>query len=65
MAIIWFQKHLGFFAFSTQPRSFISKCRRTNSKKICSVMAPQLSERLPPLARLAPIILCDRVFVLG
>jgi predicted N-acyltransferase len=41
------QKDLGFSAFSAPSLFSIPKCRRTVSKKICSVMTPQQSERKP------------------
>ncbi|GLT64156.1 hypothetical protein SLA2020_366650 [Shorea laevis] len=41
------KKELGFSAFSAPSLFSIPKCRRTVSKKICSVMAPQQSERKP------------------
>jgi hypothetical protein len=41
------QKDLGFSTFSAPSLFSIPKCRRTVSKKICSVMAPQQLERKP------------------
>ncbi|XP_062166983.1 3-isopropylmalate dehydratase large subunit, chloroplastic-like isoform X2 [Alnus glutinosa] len=41
------KKDLGFSAFSAPSLFSIPKCRRTVSKKICSVTAPQQSERKP------------------
>ncbi|XP_062166978.1 3-isopropylmalate dehydratase large subunit, chloroplastic-like [Alnus glutinosa] len=41
------KKDLGFSAFSAPSLFSIPKCRRTVSKKICSVMTPQQSERKP------------------
>jgi 3-isopropylmalate/(R)-2-methylmalate dehydratase large subunit len=41
------QKDLGFTAISTPSLFSIPKCKRTISTKICSVMAPQQSERKP------------------
>nr|XP_023884282.1 3-isopropylmalate dehydratase large subunit, chloroplastic [Quercus suber]POE70736.1 3-isopropylmalate dehydratase large subunit, chloroplastic [Quercus suber] len=41
------KKDLGLTAFSTSSQFSIPKCNRRISKKICSVMAPQQSERRP------------------
>jgi hypothetical protein len=41
------QIDLGFSAFSATSLFSIPGCRRTVSKKICSLMAPQQSERKP------------------
>ncbi|GMY27023.1 3-isopropylmalate dehydratase large subunit, chloroplastic [Fagus crenata] len=41
------KKDLGFTAISTPSLFSIPKCKRTISTKICSVMAPQQSERKP------------------
>ena len=43
----FWQKDLGFTAFSTSSQFSIPKCNRRISKKICSVMTPQQSERRP------------------